>query len=232
MEKGLQERYAKFERFDLDGGHPVLDFTNTTDTVELRGTGKDDDYLGDYLDLLAWCHRTGYLPETAINELARHAAHHPKEATAALEKAHELREAVFGLLHAWLQGRPPPSEQLVIFNRHLKQALAQAFLRRGSTPGQRYALDLEHSEKPLEDIALRLAQQAADLLTRLDAARLKICSNPKCGWLFLDTTRNASRRWCDMAACGNRAKAKRFYSRKKLAVATPLGEERQPAPGQ
>ena len=222
MKKELQERYIKFERFDLDGGHPVLDFTNTTDTVELRGTGKDDDYLGDYLDLLAWCHRTGYLPEAAIDELAQHAARHPKEAAAALEKARELREAVFGLLHAWLQGRPPPSEQLAVFNRHLRQALARAFLRGGSTPGQDYALELERSEKPLEDIALRLTQQAAELLTGLDTARLKICSNPKCGWLFLDTTRNASRRWCDMAACGNRAKAKRFYSRKKKSRSAGL----------
>jgi predicted RNA-binding Zn ribbon-like protein len=218
LEKSLQERYAKFERFDLDGGHPVLDFTNTTDTVELRGTGKDDDYLGDYLDLLAWCHRTGYLPEASIEGLARYAARHPREAAEALGKARELREAVFELLHAWLQGRPPPAEPLAVFNRHLRQALARAFLRGGSMPGQRYALDLEHSEKPLEDIALRLAQQAADLLTSLDTARLKICSNPKCGWLFLDTTRNASRRWCDMGACGNRAKARRHYAKKKLTA--------------
>ncbi len=220
MGKGLQERYAKFERFDLDGGHPVLDFTNTTDTVELRGTGKDDDYLGDYLDLLAWCHRTGYLPEAAIEELAGYAARHPQEAAEALEKARELREAVFGLLLAWLQGRPPPAEPLSIFNRHLSQALAKAFLRGGSTPGQRYALelDLEHGEKPLEHVALRLAQQAAELLTSLDSARLKICGNPRCGWLFLDTTRNSSRRWCDMAACGNRAKARRHYARKKLTA--------------
>jgi predicted RNA-binding Zn ribbon-like protein len=217
LEKELQERYAKFERFDLDGGHPVLDFTNTTDTVEWRGTGKDDDYLGDYLDLLAWCHRTEYLPEATIGELARYAARHPEEAAEALDKARKLRETVFGLLHAWLQGRTAPVELLSAFNQHLRQALAKAFLREGSKPGQRYALDLEHSKKPLEDIRLRLAQQAADLLTSLDTARLKICSNPTCGWLFLDTTRNASRRWCDMAACGNRAKARRHYAKQRKA---------------
>ncbi|MBE3063935.1 MAG: CGNR zinc finger domain-containing protein [Spirochaetes bacterium] len=73
-------------------------------------------------------------------------------------------------------------------------------------------------DNPLEDITLRLAKRAADLLAGLDRARLKICGNPECGWLFLDTTRNGSRRWCDMAACGNRAKAKRFYSKRKLAA--------------
>jgi predicted RNA-binding Zn ribbon-like protein len=217
LNKELAKRYAKFERFDLDGGHPVLDFTNTTDTVELRGTGRDDDYLGDYLDLLAWCHRTGYLPEADIEERARYAVRHPQEAAEALERARELREAIFALLHAWLQERPAPPQQLSTFNRHLRLALERAFLREGSAPGQRYAVDLQHSEKPLEDVALRLAQQAADLLTSLDAARLKICSNPTCGWLFLDTTRNASRRWCDMAACGNRAKARRHYAKQRKA---------------
>jgi predicted RNA-binding Zn ribbon-like protein len=229
LEKQLQERYARFERFDLDGGHPVLDFTNTTNTVEQRGSGQDDEYLGDYLDLLAWCHRTGFLPEAAIAELAQYAARHPKEAAAALEKARELREAVFGLLHAWLQGRPPPPEQLAIFNRHLRQALARAFLKEGSAPGRRYALDLERGQKPLEEIRLRLTQQAADLLTGLDSARLKICGNPTCGWLFLDTTRNGSRRWCDMAGCGNRAKAKRFYRRRKASLESPAGS--MPAQG-
>ncbi len=87
-------------------------------------------------------------------------------------------------------------------------------------------LDLEHDGKPLEHIGLQLAQQAADLLTSLDSARLKICSNPRCGWFFLDTTRNASRRWCDMAACGNRAKARRHYSKKKLAEETQLEAKR------
>jgi len=215
LEKQLRERYARFERFDLDGGHPVLDFTNTTNTVELRGSGQDDEYLGDYLDLLAWCHRTGFLPEADIAELAHHAARHPREAAEALARARELREAVFHLLHAWLQGLPPPSAPLSTFNRHLKQALRLAFLKEGSAPGRRYALDLERGEKPLEEIGLRLTQQAADLLTGLDTARVKICGNPTCGWLFLDTTRNGSRRWCDMAGCGNRAKAKRFYSRNR-----------------
>jgi predicted RNA-binding Zn ribbon-like protein len=75
----------------------------------------------------------------------------------------------------------------------------------------------------LEEVTLRLAKQAADLLTGFDPARLKMCSNPECGWMFLDSTRNASRRWCEMAACGNRAKAKRFYRKKKLR--TTLGSE-------
>ena len=215
MDGQLKERFAKFERFDLDGGHPVLDFTNT---VEWRGTEREYDWLGDFTDLLAWCHRTGYLSDTAIQDLSRHAASHPRQAASALEKARELREANARLLHAVLESRPPEAEPLRVFNRYLARALERSVLQPGSGGQRTYRLELTAGGNPLEEITLRLAQQAADLLTGFDPARLKICGNPQCGWLFLDTTRNASRRWCDMAACGNRAKAKRFYSRKRLAA--------------
>ena len=215
MRKELQERFSKFQRFDLDGGHPVLDFTNT---VDWRGTGRDHDWLGDVTDLLAWAHRTGFLSEAAIEELDRRADAHPRQAADALEQARELREAVASLLRAALEGRPPAPEPLRTFNRYLGKALSQAVLQPGAGQDRAYSLELVAGGNPLEDIALRLAKQAADLLTGFDSARLKICGNPECGWMFLDSTRNASRRWCDMAACGNRAKAKRFYARKKLVV--------------
>jgi len=216
----LKERFAKFERFDLDGGHPVLDFTNT---VDWRGTSRDHDWLGDFPDLLAWCHRTGFLAEPAIVELARRAAGNPRQAAVALEQARELREATFGLLRAVLEDRPASAEHLRTFNRYLGRALAQAALQAGSGQGRPFSLELATGGNPLEEIALRLAKQASDLLTGFDPARLKICGNPDCGWMFLDSTRNASRRWCDMAACGNRAKAKRFYEKNKH------GTSRRPA---
>ncbi len=213
VDEKLQERCDSFKRFDLDGGHPVLDFTNT---VDWRGTGRDHDWLNDYFDLLAWSQRTGFLSAQEIGELAARAAAHPRQAAAALEQARELREATAALLHAALEGRPPAPEPLRLFNRHLGRALSQAVLQPGTE--RTYRLELAAGGNALEDVAQRLAKQAADLLTAFDPARLKICGNPGCGWMFLDGTRNASRRWCDMAACGNRVKARRFYSRKKLAA--------------
>ena len=61
----------------------------------------------------------------------------------------------------------------------------------------------------------RLAVDASDLLTSTDLDRVRECSGDTCSWLFLDRSRNRSRRWCDMADCGNRAKARRHYSRLK-----------------
>jgi predicted RNA-binding Zn ribbon-like protein len=217
MEERLKERYARFERFDLDGGHPVLDFTNT---VDWRGEHREHDWLTDYLDLLAWSHRTGFLGEREISALAARAAAHPRQAADALLQARELREATASLLHAVIEGRPPEAEPLRQFNGHLGRALRQAVLQPGPALKGAYRLELAAGENPLEQIALRLAKQAGELLTGLDPARLKMCGNPECGWMFLDSTRNASRRWCDMAGCGNRAKARSFYRRKKQAAGT------------
>jgi predicted RNA-binding Zn ribbon-like protein len=60
-----------------------------------------------------------------------------------------------------------------------------------------------------------IVKSAADLLLSDMLDRVKQCEGDPCGWLFLDTSRNRSRRWCSMEDCGNRAKARRFYQRKK-----------------
>lgn len=75
------------------------------------------------------------------------------------------------------------------------------------------ALRLAPSEDSLE---CATARSALRLLGEPAAERMKICGN--CGWLFLDRSKNRSRFWCDMAVCGNRAKASRHYHRKKDAA--------------
>jgi predicted RNA-binding Zn ribbon-like protein len=58
-----------------------------------------------------------------------------------------------------------------------------------------------------------IVKSAADLLVSAQLDRIRVCADPQCGWLFLDSSRNRSRRWCSMDTCGNRAKARRFYKR-------------------
>ncbi|MDC9833059.1 CGNR zinc finger domain-containing protein [Rhizobium binxianense] len=62
-------------------------------------------------------------------------------------------------------------------------------------------------------LAAATAHSVLRLLAMPDPQRMKICGN--CGWLFIDRSKNRSRAWCDMAVCGNRAKANRHYRRKK-----------------
>ncbi len=58
-----------------------------------------------------------------------------------------------------------------------------------------------------------ISLSAMTTLLQADLTRIKQCQGEKCGWLFLDTTKNKSRRWCEMEVCGNRAKQKRLAER-------------------
>jgi predicted RNA-binding Zn ribbon-like protein len=73
-------------------------------------------------------------------------------------------------------------------------------------------------ERLLDDVAWRVARSAADLLTTADLALVRECAADTCGWLFLDRSRNRSRRWCDMNVGGNRAKVRRHYLKTKGAA--------------
>jgi predicted RNA-binding Zn ribbon-like protein len=78
--------------------------------------------------------------------------------------------------------------------------------------GGGYGLDF--STAPREAAILGpIAWPAISLLSTADFARVKQCPGDDCGWLFLDQSKNNSRRWCDMATCGNRTKAERHRQR-------------------
>lgn len=196
-----------------------LDFCNT---VSNHAGPEPGEYLRTYADVLAWAAGKNLLPAPAADRLAAHAAQHPAAAEAACAQAVELREAIYRLLLAHAHGRTPghaalPAD-LAVLNAYLAQALAQARL----TPtGAGYALtwDLSAGEA-LDSLLWPIAYSAADLLATPDQlARVGQCQDDRgCGWVFLDLTKNHSRRWCAMDDCGNRAKAKRHYERKKSTV--------------
>jgi predicted RNA-binding Zn ribbon-like protein len=66
-------------------------------------------------------------------------------------------------------------------------------------------------------VAWWVARSAAELLTSKELTSVRECAGYDCGRLFMDGTKNRSRRWCDMASCGNRAKGRRHYERRKAA---------------
>ncbi|MBN1859137.1 CGNR zinc finger domain-containing protein [Candidatus Bipolaricaulota bacterium] len=86
---------------------------------------------------------------------------------------------------------------------------------------ERFQWGWSDAEDQLEWPVWILARSAADLLTSDERDRVRRCAGPDCGWLFVDISRNHSRRWCDMADCGNRAKARRSYARKRQAAQGP-----------
>jgi predicted RNA-binding Zn ribbon-like protein len=199
--------------FELVGGRLSLDFVNTVSG--LRGPGEREKLLG-YADLLVWARAAGLLGVREAAALGREAQAHPRKAEQALLGARRLREAIFGLVEAAVNERPPPQAALDEVNRAVSVALAGRRLR--PLPAGGFALGWEEpAEGDLLWFLRPVAASAVEVLAT-DAAggRLRMCEQEEaCSWVFVDESRNGRRRWCSMKDCGNRAKARRFYERHK-----------------
>lgn len=195
--------------FDLSGGALCLDLANT---VSGRGAESPIERLGSYADLLAWARQSAVLAAPAAERLTRLAAGSPEAATAALARAVELREALFALFAAIAAHRKPPAGALATLNRFLAAALGRLQVERGAGG---YAWSWRSEPASLDDLLGPAAWSAAGLLTSGELAAVRECASPTCRWLFLDHSRNQSRRWCDMKTCGNRVKVRRHYQRQR-----------------
>ncbi|HEX6958382.1 MAG TPA: ABATE domain-containing protein [Ferrovibrio sp.] len=195
----------------LLGGHPALDFVNTLDwRGRGDGPGGAEECLLSYAGLLAWMQRLRLATSTEAQTVSAAAATRPQKAQAMLREAVALREAIHGLFAAAMARRRPKPADLARLNRWLGD---QAPLRLEAKAGGYVWAEEKDGQHRLGLPLHRLALQAAELLTSDKLERVRCCAGPGCGWLFLDTSPNRQRRWCSMEGCGNRAKAKRHYSR-------------------
>jgi predicted RNA-binding Zn ribbon-like protein len=193
------------EPFKLYAGQPALELVNTLD---LRFSAKSEDRLPAYGDLLRFAAQLQLLTAEQARKLARSVDE--KDAQQVLASTVELREALAAVVYAWLDGGKPPAAKVEILEKQFHAAALHRRLREGKTGLIWSWQDVEQQpEIPL----WKLAQAAADLLVSKDAERIKECGDPTCRWLFLDTSKNHTRRWCDMKICGNRMKARRHQAR-------------------
>jgi len=195
--------------FDFTGGHSALDFINTVGGI--RGV-RPKEHLLRFADVVGWGTAAGLLSQAEAKALGREAQAHPADAAKALERARTFREALYRLLLALVEGRPTPAEDAAIIEDAVQRAMAS---RRLKSTGRGYGWAAP--EVTLADTFVpRLALATAELVTTEALKRVRVCEAKRsedCSWLFLDTTRNHSRRWCDMATCGNQHKARRHYAR-------------------
>lgn len=192
----------------LVAGTLGLDFANT---AEWHASARPHESLKRYEDLVAWCRRSDLLDGARAERLLREARRRPSAANAVLRQATGLREAIYRLVVGLLRGSPPAPPDLDAFNRALASAL-----RRSRVVAERGGLAWTwvRDDRALDAMLWPIAESAAELLTSERWRRIGQCADDRgCGWLFLDTTRNRSRRWCAMGDCGNRAKARRHYLR-------------------
>ena len=180
-----------------------IDFTQTQ--------SGSADVLTDFGALVDWAEGLGVVPGDAVRVLRERAKADPGEAKRRYAVAIGLRESIYQVLKAVVQGRAAEQEHV----DRLNQAVRRAGAHRGiveESGGYEWTW-LNGESDPFEQILSVVSHSAAELLTSEWVGRLGLCDADTCWWLFIDKSRNRSRRWCDMADCGNQAKVRRFRER-------------------
>ncbi len=197
--------------YRLAGGHPALDFANT---VGRRVAPVPNvERMPTYGRLVSWSLQAGLLAGKEAQRLREAARERPRAAAAALKEAIALRERIFSIFIAAARGENPPAAAVDALNEALPKALGSL---RVSSGREGFSLRFVHGPENLTPMLAPVVRGAAELLTSEDdLRRVRECGADTCFWLFLDRSKNGTRRWCDMKICGNRAKARRHHARAK-----------------
>jgi predicted RNA-binding Zn ribbon-like protein len=197
--------------FDLSGGVLCLDFANT---VSERGSPKRSwDYLLGYDDLIEFARDEGILTSREARAVLVKSLTKPQERARVHRTAITLLEAIYRVFAAQAKSWEGAPDDVKMIEEFAREAIKH---RQLSYSGGQYQWKWK-SEKDeiLGWVLWPIAESAAELLTSAEIERVRTCAAPKCEWLFLDDSRNHSRRWCDMSVCGNRQKARRHYERQQ-----------------
>lgn len=194
--------------YDFESGELCLDFINTKDW---RAGEHPVEALGDYDDLVVWGEAAGIVSPDRADSLRDLAYQRPVEAEQTYEQAILLREAIYRIFSDhYRRGSVHPAD-LQVLNTALGNSLTHLRVSLGLDG---FNWEWSQESEALGQVVWPIARSAADLLTSDRLERVRECEDDRgCGYLFVDTSRNRSRRWCSMDSCGNRAKAKRHYDR-------------------
>jgi predicted RNA-binding Zn ribbon-like protein len=186
-----------------------LDYANT---LSWRGSAAPAEALKEFADLVDWLRRRGAIDVGTAANATRWARQSSAEAARCFSQSLALREAIYGAFRAIATGRPVGNRDFSA----LKTALGEAPVRHELVRINRgFAWQVAAFEPTAPYLIAPVLWSAADLLLAEDPPRVRRCANDACLWLFIDASKNGTRRWCDMASCGNRAKARRHYLRHK-----------------
>ena len=193
--------------FTFVGERLWLDFVNTD------GGTHSLDTVGDFDGLVAWLETAIALDMERAQMMRRRAIQQPSGATAALVDARRVRAALRGLAERGSVAPQVRLDSLAEINRVLGRSAGtrRLELRADGT----FARSFVPVGDAFAGLMIPIVESAADALILGELPRVRRCADPRCGRVFYDSTKNAARRWCDMATCGNRAKAARHRARLK-----------------
>jgi predicted RNA-binding Zn ribbon-like protein len=205
----------------LVGGHPALDLVNTVERGRTAPGGQPLDYLTDPPALLRWAHRVNLVDEAEAGAVSDSWEQDPSSAHAALAAVRDTREALHLALLAAIDAVPSDTGIVAaaLERLHSRWTAAVGRSRLVLEPERATPAQLAVGLTPGPLVPDRAADAAVDVLRTADLARLRRCPPDAggCGWVFLDRSRNGSRRWCRMADCGTTAKARRLTERRRAA---------------
>jgi len=199
-----------------------IDFVNTNDW---HTSPHPVESLFRYADLTAWCQKKRLISPDEASNLDDQATRFPEEAEATLIRAIDLREAIYRILTACVEEKSAATADISLLNAEISLGAVNWKLKPAADG---VAWEWDATADNLAALIAPIARSAADLLTSPELFRVGICADQDgCGFLFFDTSRNRSRRWCSMEDCGNRAKAQRHYRRQKDAGGKKLAGHNQ-----
>lgn len=185
-----------------------LDFVNSDTAV------GGSDALDDFERFVRWLEAAQLLDAERTSTMRRRAQQQPAGALAVLGDARRVRAVLRGLAERGATSHDIRTDALTEINRVLGRSAGTrrielqpdgTFMRAFVPVGDAFA-----------GLLISIVESAADALILVELARVRRCADPRCGRVFQDETKNGRRRWCDMATCGNRAKAARH--RMKLHI--------------
>jgi predicted RNA-binding Zn ribbon-like protein len=194
-------------QFKLVGGHPALDFINT---VHDWTASEPRDYIDQFSDAIRFGLAAGLLTRADALRLRRRTPH------IELTRLRELRALLKRTFRMRLSGQAPSNRDLAKLSANLAEAARATRLIVATRPHRsQVPVIREITAENAGDALLRLRIVEAAVALLVSDAMLRVKSCPTCGWLFLDVSKNRSRRWCSMDTCGAVAKARRYYRRLK-----------------
>ena len=198
----------------LEGGHVALDFVNTLGGLRDEPPKPEYELLDTYEDFAIWCARLGVIGEREGGALRAAARRDDRAARRALRRVIEARELLYPIFRTLSEGEQPPRELLDGLRDADRAALSDARLVPAGDGAMEWSWP---APEELTDPLRPIVHAAVELLTGDPLDRLKTCGN--CRWVFLDQSRNHSRRWCSMEQCGIQMKHARFVERRRRSRA-------------
>ncbi len=201
----------------------TFDFLNTDDTE----SGFPVDRLPTLDDALAWFVERGVIHAEGADRVRAQVSNHDPLMARDLARVHAVRTALREVARSISEHRAPDAGALDTINQalHARQVIELVPAPDGCR------VDHRHVGDPVDDALARLADPLVTELTAGHPDRIKLCASETCEWIFYDASRTSRRRWCDMATCGNRAKAARHRARGRAAVHGTPGATLEFGPG-